>query len=317
MFLSNNALWMVWRGVSGDERLHGALWQHPHEGAPRWSAPRVLGGGAFNSTHAPSLAVAPQGTHGVTQPTRVHMVWKGSGDDQRIFHTEELPSGPGRPVVGPSGPFLTTGRPGIAILDRQPVIAWRAPGNDALMWSVRNADRTWTEPRQTGAQTSHGPALATLGDTVFGVWKAHGDESPFTATFDGTGWSAIKPLPVSAGTVLLSDTPALIASQSGLTMAYKGTQTDSRIFLSDFRPGGSWSAPRAAVPPDGAILTSHGPAIGTQLGVPRLAWKGVDGDQRVFSSAQDGAGWATPDLINPGINSAASPAMASFIVLHP
>lgn len=219
-------------------------------------------------------------------------------------------------MSGPSGPFLTAGRPGVAILNKQPVIAWRALDNDALMWSARSANGTWSAPQQTGAQTSHGPALATFGNTVFGVWKAHGDESPFWATFNGTSWSAIKPLPVAGGTVLLSDTPALIPSQSGLTMAYKGSQTDSRIFLTDFQSGGSWSAPRNATPPDGAILTSRGPAIGTQRGVLRLAWKGVEGDQRIFSSAQAGNGWAVPDLINPGINSASSPAMVPFIVFE-
>jgi hypothetical protein len=314
MFRKNNALWMVWRGVSGDERLFGARWTEL-SGSPsggRWDAGGVLGGGAFNSTHAPSLAVV----NDATEPTRVHMVWKGSGTDQRIFHTEELPTGPGRQVNAPSGPFHTTGRPGIAILNRQPVIAWRAPGNDAVMWSVRKPDRTWSEPQPTGAQSSHGPALATFGNTVFMVCKAPGDESAFWAKFDGGSWSAIKPLPVAGGAVLLSDTPALIPSLSGLTMAYKGTRTDSRIFLSDFQPGGTWSAPRPAVPPAGGIGTSHGPAIGTQRGVLRLAWKGVEGDQRVFSSAQQGSGWTVPGLINPGFNSAASPAMMPFIIFE-
>ncbi|WP_405008518.1 hypothetical protein OHV13_34320 [Kitasatospora purpeofusca] len=53
---------------------------------------------------------------------------------------------------------------------------------------------------------------ATFGGKAYGVWKAPGDESPWWATFDGGGWSAIEPLPVAGGTVLLSDTPALIAS---------------------------------------------------------------------------------------------------------
>jgi hypothetical protein len=300
---------MVWRGVDGDQKLWGALWLDLEDDPAHWSAPKVLGGGAFNSTHAPSLAVS---SNYAEEPTRVHMVWKGSGDDLRIFYTDQLPSGPGHPLKGPSGPFLTTARPGIAILNKQPVIAWRAPGNDALMWSARSANGTWSEPQQTGAQTSHGPALARFGNKVYGVWKAPGDESPWWATFNGTGWSAIKPLPVAGGTVLLSDTPTLIPSQSGLTMAYKGSQTDSRIWLSDFQPGGKWSAPRDATPSGGGILTSHGPAIGTQQGVLRLAWKGVDGDQRVWSSARTGNGWAVPDLINPGINSASSPAMAPF-----
>ncbi|MGW0363664.1 hypothetical protein [Streptomyces sp. NPDC002990] len=299
MFPQNNELKMVWRGVSGDERLWSASWSR----LSGWKGPRELGGG-FSSTHAPSLAVAKASSD-------VHMVHKGSGTDQRIYHSR---LGVHYVVRTQSGPFQTTGRPGIAILSGREVIAWREPNNNALMWST-NGSPGWSQPRQIGAQTSHGPAMATFGNTVFMVWKAIGDESPYWVQFNGSSWSAIKPLPVAAGTVLLSDTPALIPSLTGLTMAYKGTQSDARIWLSDFQPGSSWSAPRPAVPTDGAIHTSHGPAIGTQDGVPRLSWKGL-GDQKVWSSAQNGGRWTVPGPIAPAINSAASPAMVSYTSHH-
>ena len=194
------------------------------------------------------------------------------------------------------------------------ILAWRAP-NNALAWSTQETGSEWASYQYSGIQTSHGPALVTLEDTVYAAWKALDSEQIWWARFTGAGWSDVGPLSVVAGEALTSDTPALITTGIGLVMAWKGVQPDSRIWLSEYQLG-SWSAPhQAAVPPEaGSILTSHGPALATPQGVSFLAWKGAGNDQQVWSSKNSNGQWTTPTPINAGINSYASPTAASYAV---
>jgi hypothetical protein len=98
-------------------------------------------------------------------------------------------------------------------------------------------------------------------------------------------------------------------------MAWKGVGSDSRIWLSQrTSTTDKWSAPRFAEPSSGGILTSHGPAFAITRDVAHLAWKGA-GDQHIWWSDRQGSGpWTPPKVLNPGINSSASPALASHAV---
>ena len=119
---NRNSLCLVWRGMQGDEGISGATWQPTKGFDPRWSAPALLGAGAFNSTHGPALAVDPNNF-------RRYMVWKGSVDDGKIWTTEPFGTD-NRPRVlaGPNGPFMTTDRPAMAVLENQRrLLAWRTP----------------------------------------------------------------------------------------------------------------------------------------------------------------------------------------------
>ncbi|MFF1908268.1 hypothetical protein [Kitasatospora sp. NPDC058218] len=298
----NNMISMAWRGMDGDERIWGAEWRQA--GGPGvWHEPRVLGAGAFNSTHAPSLAIrkAPGGATGV------FIIWKGSGDDQAIYMSTPT----GEVGFNPRGPshetFLTTGRPALTFIDKFAMIAWRAPGNDAVLWSLQNTNFHWSEPQQTGAQSSCGPAVATLNGTIYMACKALADDQIWWAQFANGSWGLTSPLPVDSGAAMTSDTPTLVAGEDSLTMVWKGSGSDPTIWWSEFRPGGNWTTPIQLTPSDGAILTSSGPALATPLGNPEVMWKG-SGDQSIWSSSVDGAAWQIPGVIRPDINSADSPA---------
>lgn len=308
-----NALWLTWRGVEGDEGIWGA-YHGPGEGPaddpgptpPYWRKAQRLGKGKFNSTHGPALAV--RGGDYAAQ-----MVWKGSGNDRRIWAAEVGAQAP-HVLQSRSGPFLTTGRPAMAVTASERVLLWRNAADDGLVWSLERSGGAWTDLQYTGAQTSHGPALAVLGDTVYAVWKALGDEQIWWSEFRDDQWSPVGPLVATAGAALTSDVPALAVTKRGLVMAWKGVQADPRIWWSEYRYG-DWSAPQHVQPPEGAALTSHGPALAVRGNLWSLAWKGSGADQRIwYSERWEGAQWSSPGILDPGWNSFASPALASVSV---
>jgi hypothetical protein len=313
-----NSLRLVWRGVQGDEAIHGARWRWrpPGPGDPaKWSVKGRLGGGAFNSTQGPVLATARVDSGRL-------MVWKGSGTDARIWTTtDDAFWDRSRAVVvsGPDGPFVTTGRPAMAVLaDDSRLLAWRAPDN-ALLWAIKGPGRPWSEPQRIGATTSHGPALAAYGQEgyeAYMAWKPADDERIWVSWFIGDGWTAPEPAPMAQGAARTTDVPALARTSRGLAMAWRGA-ADPYIWWSQAAFGGArWSAPRRAEPSSGGISTSHGPALAMTSadtgGVLHLVWKGNGADQRVWWSQRQGdRPWSTPTVIDPGINTFASPALAS------
>lgn len=314
------AMWLVWRGMEGDQRIWGANWKPNDYGDSRWYDPEVLGQGAFNSSHAPAVCR----NYNVTQG-HVVMAWKGSGEDQRIFLTTlaETPTpgnGPVPPVSGPDGLFATIGRPGVASLPgyQDLVLAWQAPDNQ-LIWSIYDTRiSAWSTQRSTGRTTSCGPALVTLGNTVYMFWRPLDDDHIWGARLSGSDWVSMGPIAVAGGAARTSDTPCLLVRGNGLLMAWKGIEGDAQIWLSEWRPGSRWSAPRAAVASSGAILTSHGPALATPAekdGLTlRLFWKGV-ADQHIWTSSSSNAHvWSPPVVLNAGINSSAGPAVAGYSI---
>jgi hypothetical protein len=303
----DNNMVVAHRGSAGDERIWGAEW-HNLFTPPSWSAPQVIGDGAFNSTHAPSLCSVAG--HSL-------MAWKGSGTDERIF-IADLSGGiavhnPVPAVEGPNGAFLTIDRPAIAMDGSGGVIlAWRAPDN-TLLWSSRASGRSWDAPRAFGATTGHGPVLALSGGKFFLIWTEVDNGKLWWAEHTGTGWQSIAPVPVAAGAALTSDTPAVAAHQGGIILAWKGIADQNVWFMS---PGGT---PGIVTPSNGAVLTDHGPALGitndpsTAGAVIRLVWKGVTGDQHLWWSSRfpPSGAWTTPAFLNAGANSAAGPAMVT------
>lgn len=304
---NQNSLRLVWRGMQGDERISGATWQPTKESDPIWSMPGLVGAGACNSTHGPALAVDPLNF-------RRYMVWKGSGGDGRIW-TTELSGIENRPRVlaGPEGPFMTTDRPAMAVLeDQRRLLAWRAP-DGALVWAIQEAGGPWSAQVPTGAATSHGPALVTFEDQVLMAWKAADDTTIWSAWFKGGGWTVPRPAPMAGGAARTSDVPALARTDHGLVMAWKGA-SDAFVWWTERTGGSQWPAPRTAEPSSGAILTSHGPAVAMARRVLHLEWKGV-GDQHIWwSQRQDDGRWTPSAVINPGINTFASPALVGYAV---
>jgi hypothetical protein len=306
--ISDDTMQLAYRGVEGDERIWGVYWKHIAE-PPSWSGTSVLGNGAFNSTHGPALCATPQG--------EVQMVWKGSGTDQRIFTASERSwKGPVPPVSGP-GVYQTIDRPAIAYdQNGRCLLVWRDPSN-ALLWSRRDQSLAWSAPRSTGATASHGPALFVQGNTVFLFWAAGASQTTQNgqicwAQLGGDTWSSAQPVHVTAGAALTTDTPAIVAYEK-VILAWKG-RDDQNIWFSEFE-NGSWTAPDTMRASLGAILTSNGPALAATNAGLYMAWKGVAGDQRVWIATRGSNGvWSPPAVLDPGINSSASPALLAHEV---
>jgi hypothetical protein len=305
---NDNAMVLAHRGA-GEERIWGSAWEHIISPSV-WSGPSVLGGGAFNSTHAPSLCFVGRG--GVD----VDMAWKGSGTDERIFISGLRSLSPSSvaisPAAGPHGPFLTIDRPANGITSGgQRVLAWRSPDN-TLFCSFTNPNGTWAEPQQFGATTGHGPVMASVGGVLRLIWTEVDNGKLWWARMVGNGWQSVEPVPVASGAALASDTPAVAANGNQVFLAWKGVVADQRVWF--MSPGGS---PTAVTPSQGGVLTSHGPALAItsdeQTGLLfRLFWKGA-GDQHIWWSSKPLNGpWSTPSPINPGSNSNAGPAVASY-----
>ena len=306
--MTNNELWLTWRGVNGDEQIWSSVAppSEPSPDGPQWSPAAPLPGAS--SSHAPSTA------YDRFNPSDHRlMIWKGTTGTQQIFGNAFSPTALG----GPSGAFVATGRPGVAAVEGRIVIAWRDP-NDDLVWAEGDRQGRWSDARPTGGRTSHGPAMVVASRTVFMVWKALDSEQIWWASLrpDATGWGQASPLPVEAGAAMTSDVPALTATGNGLAMAWKGVQADPGIWWSEWSGGGRpWLAPTPVKPSAGAIMTSHGPALTILRTEPILAWKGFGGDQRLWWSRPEGNGlWAAPRVVDPGINSFASPALLAFPV---
>ncbi len=119
-----------------------------------------------------------------------------------------------------------------------------------------------------------------------------------------SSWSA----QVQAPSGSTSTSPALAAFDGKLYVAWKGKDTDQRLFVSSSADGVNWSAQVQA--PSGSTSTS--PALAAFDGKLYVAWKGKDTDQRLFvSSSADGVNWSA-QVQAPSGSTSTSPALAAF-----
>lgn len=106
--------------------------------------------------------------------------------------------------------------------------------------------------------------------------------------------------------------PALAVFRGVLHMAWRGANTDERLWHSTF-DGSAW-APQDLIP---AVWSSDGPALavyqspGARGDGLFMAWKGADSDQRIWWTKFDGSAWAAQQLV-PGVATSNSPALAAF-----
>jgi hypothetical protein len=298
----NNTIWMTWRGVNGDQRIWGALAQVTIGAHGLWDAPGVLGAGAFNSSHAPSLYDGSPG-----RPP-AQMVWKGVDGDEAMYGAALPQAGrmTGTRIVGPSGPFQTVDRPS-AVVDGggRTVLAWR-DGSNAIRWSVRAPNAAWGAAAATGASSAQAPVLMAVSGTVELLWVGL-DRRLNSARLTGNAFTPQAPLP---GTAVSSAAPAVAHVSDNQLLAVWKHRDDNSIRLASF--SGGWSQPAPVVPVRGAALTDASPAIAvTGRTGPIIAWKGI-GAQQIWSSTMRGGKWTEPAVIDPGINSATGPALLGF-----
>jgi hypothetical protein len=172
-------------------------------------------------------------------------------------------------------------------------------------WSpqVNLPDRA-TADRAALAVTSE-TTLTAHSETAHMVWKGVGNGSLFQAQFDGRTWTpqqlvgrfgsshtpALAQLPVRGG-----DHPV-----TGLLMAWKSA-TDQGIFWTR-NLGAGWE-PQRNIP---GVGTSQAPALALAGGAVHMAWKGIKGDNTIFTSTFDGTGSWTPQRQLSDRGTSASP----------
>jgi hypothetical protein len=294
-----NSLILAWHGVDGDDRIWQARMTPTGGDVLTWDANSAFG----RSTDGPAI-----GYDGGRAP---ELAWKGAKGGG--IH---LGSAPKKTLSGPDGPFEASARPALTKLDNGDLLlAWRKP-DAGLAWSLL-ADETGGVEQPALSQTSHAPALANSGNSANLVWKGPDDDVQiYGAFFSGGSWRGPVALQPSDGAILTSDAPSVCVGRTfGLVMAWKGVPGDDRIWWSRYHDE-HWETPHEATPKDGAILTSHGPAIVQWTRGLTLAWKGVQGDQQLWWSTfdTDALLWETPQVIDPSDNSNAGPALGTYTV---
>ncbi len=159
----NNRLFMVWKGVGNDP---GIYWSHTtHGDQPQdWAAPRRVPN--VGTSRVPSLAVFRD---------RLHMVWKGVGDDPGIYWSLTT-SG-----LEPQDWALqqrvrdvgTSEGPSLAVFQDMLFMVWKGVGEDPGIYSGFNTGLDFRfASRISNVGTSNGPRLSSL--SSFGPFLLHG-----------------------------------------------------------------------------------------------------------------------------------------------
>jgi hypothetical protein len=296
----DDVLLLVWHGVPGDDHLWSATRSAILSGPSGWSAPQMSG---ITSTGGPGVAqlgnFAYQGAPGSKQAYLFSASYSLQGT-----------GGPAAPIAGPSGPFQSATRPALGGLYADwPVLAWRRLTDGATVTSARTQNG-WTSEVAVG-RTSHAPAVSSDGQLL--VWKdADGPQMKFSVR-NGGGWSGQQQLIPVGGAVLTTAAPALAQARGGdsyrWAMAWRGLEDTGQIYWSTSRAQG-WNDAIPAIPKSGAIWTSDGPAIYRWRGGLTMAWKGVNGDARLWWSDFDPAAgkWEIPQVV-AGANSDSGPGL--------
>ncbi|MFD7908495.1 hypothetical protein ACFV4G_40430 [Kitasatospora sp. NPDC059747] len=262
---------------------------------------------AVGAERLPNLAGVADGS--------TFMAWKGVDGDQRIWWNQ-LVNGTGWTGPQPVDGAATSAGVALAGPWGGPLLmAWKGVLGDERIWWNSFDGGAWSAPQQVpGAASSVGPALTDYAG-VFMAWKGvTGDQQIWWNSFYG-GWTAPQAVPGASS----GFGPALAVDRSGgpygvPCMAWKGVDGDQRIWWNSYRGGStgsnSWTGPQ---PVDGAA-TSAGVALAGQPGGGLLmAWKGVDGDQRIWWSRlyPSSTVWTPPQPV-PGARSGVGPALAVY-----
>jgi len=157
--------------------------------------------------------------------------------------------------------------------------------------------------------------LAACGLSLCAAWKGEvGDERQFFtyATASGAWTEQVTTLPgnSSVGPALAAtDLTLYDATQSTLFAAWKGQNSDNRLFFAGF-DGTKWHAQQQILPGQTGSETDGEPALAVLDGTLYAAWKGVLGDQTLYTSTHSGSSWSTPTTI--GYLSNGDPALATL-----
>jgi hypothetical protein len=183
--------------------------------------------------------------------------------------------------------------------DGSTFMAWKGVEGDPRIWWNEFLGDSWSTPRSNDAiGSTGGVALAApSGGPLVMAWKGRDtDQRIFWSRLDSPdgAWSGQQPV-AGANT---SVGPALAAVYGEVFMAWKGVEGDERIWWNLY-DGTNWSAPQV-VP---GANTSFGPALAHNrigdFGEPIMAWKGVQGDQRIWWNAYTGGSTGSNQWTGP------------------
>jgi hypothetical protein len=282
---------MAWKGVGDDHRIFFASSVDGLNWLPQ--PPQIVNGAGTSDT--PSLA---------WDGTQLWMVWKGIPGDSslsfaRTADPRTWPFNPGPQLIRNVG---SSNGPSIAITPT-PMLAWKGiSGDSGIFFSTFLTAAGGWQPQQKigGVGTSDRPALTrdVTGQPLL-VWKGiEGDSNLFGSTFTGIFWQPQQPVSwivpgnAAAGTGAVDFPgakfgPGITTDGNRVFLVWRGPGDDQGIWFTQRAQdvvGGTqvveWSS-QGNIPNTG---TSHRPSAAFFGGRLHLAWKGIEGDNNIFTA---------------------------------
>ncbi len=210
---------------------------------------------AGDSSHGPGLAELDK---------KLHMVWKGIGNDQKIYQSSfGGKNWEGQAEVQNIG---TSRVPGLTAHDGSLYMAWRGSGDNRIYY--RSFAGNYTQRCIPGRGTSEGPSLASCGGSLYMAWKGDDRKVWWSSLKNESleegkryGWSEQEKVPEIEG----DRSPALASLGNTL---YLAVIDGSRAKLTSFdtvkrkwsnkgmAPGDRWCAPTLAAYRDGLSVAA-------------------------------------------------------------
>ena len=300
-------LFMAWRGIiGGDGGSDRRLFFATNDGSG-WSNQTSLDDRGSNW----GPALAPFGD-------KLHMIWRGIEDDQRIYWST-FPESTTNPLWSSQTPLNDRGSfrgPSLAAFGNQLFMAWRGIQGDAhIYWSTLDSQSGhWSDQQQLGDRVSFdGPALTVLGEHLYMFWRGgiFIDESDqrvfFSRYLGGSGpdaWSPQQEVKSTGGSLASSSRPGLAEFKGLLYIVTLGSATSIPVPNSGGgdQPGNNTDGE----PPPRGGSGGSGSDPGGSPDHPDPA-----PDNQLFYTTYDGSLFSTRTFI-PNRGSALQPALCAF-----
>jgi hypothetical protein len=259
--------YVIYKGLDTDDGIYVA---HAPDS-------NLANGGAWRQTRM-SSAINTSDTPGVVYfAGGLHVLYKGSGDDSRIYIAQ--PAG-GNILDGtswsaqPLNPMINTSKaPAVVVLDEpwslpELYMLYKGSGGDANIYIARSSTgvvgngNSWNAVRlNVGINTSEAPAVAalnrkpstaaSLNDIPYLFYKGAGGDTNIyiakptgTDVMNGLAWTFER---LNPG-INTSTAPGVVAYKDTLYLFYKGSGSDTNIYVArstgDFMNGATWTYTR-------------------------------------------------------------------------
>lgn len=278
----------AWRGTRNDSDI----WFSTSTDGIGWTPQRRIPGAA--TAGGPSLA---------WDGTRLWMAWRGvDGDDDLYWaNTPNFFNGNWSGVQH-LGDRASSHGPRIAIAAGGPIMVWKGIPGDQGLYFARFGGGSWGSQKPIGGVGSAAaPAICQDLDpnAVRMVWRgSNGDDSLWTSTLSGPTWQPQQQVSwvitgngaggtTGVGIPGSADGPALTLVAGKVMAAWRGVGGDSSLWFTQLandvvggRTVQEWSS-QATIPNTGS---SRGPGLAQFNGLLHAAWKGVEGDNALWTA---------------------------------